>query len=250
LGVASRAIGTVEADVAIAFATMVDGLGLSELRAIGKPLEQSSPRLGPLEPDLIGEFCAMEALRGDPDNSFAEPPHGWMPETAWQVRGDAMADLVMRATQNFPGHTSVERIAILVEGVQESWLRWAFDALPMQGVAAVREKLLSAAVSDPDGAAKAFAKLTLLATSWLRSGVIEPLLVATLLCDLAALHAAQPAESVLRKEWAESVIMFAGCRRAEDPDSCGALLNDLAALHAAHPAEPALREAYAMLTRP
>jgi hypothetical protein len=75
LGVANTAVGTKEADIVIAFATMVDGLGLPELEAIGvtggkpidlailpacgvaigKPLE-SIPLLGRLEPDLIGEF--------------------------------------------------------------------------------------------------------------------------------------------------------------------------------------------------
>jgi hypothetical protein len=118
LDVAGRRIGETEADVAIAFATMIDGLGLADVaaikekrgqalpskilpacaRAIGKPIKDQ-PLLGRLEPDLIGEFFALETLSDDPDNPFIDSPHGWMPEAAWRVRGHAMlpvAGMVLR----------------------------------------------------------------------------------------------------------------------------------------------------------
>jgi tetratricopeptide (TPR) repeat protein len=141
LGVANTAIGKTEADIAIAFATMVDGLGPPELEAIrmarGKPIDPgilpacgsaigkplgSVPLLGRLEPDLIGEFFALETLSGDPNNSFAVSPHSWMPKAAWRMRGSAMADFVRRAKQTFPEHAAIEQVNITVEGVEESWL--------------------------------------------------------------------------------------------------------------------------------
>ena len=48
-------------------------------------------RLERLEPDMIGEFFALETLCGDPNNAFVEPPHSWMSETAWRTNGSAMA---------------------------------------------------------------------------------------------------------------------------------------------------------------
>lgn len=122
LKVADTRIGKAEADVAIAFATMIDGLGKPELSAIeaarglpidpeilpacslaiGKPLRPMVARLERLEPDMIGEFFALETLCGDPNNAFVEPPHSWMSETAWRTNGSAMADFVLRSKQNFP----------------------------------------------------------------------------------------------------------------------------------------------------
>jgi hypothetical protein len=139
LGAAHTAIGNTEADIAIAFATMVDGMGRRELEAItvargqpidtailpacgiaiGKPLG-SIPRLGRLEPDLIGEFFALETLRGDPNNPFAKPPLSWMPTAAWRANGNRMLDFVTRAKHTFPDHPAIQQVDITVEGVTES----------------------------------------------------------------------------------------------------------------------------------
>jgi len=119
--VTGRPIGAVEADVVIAFSTLIGGLGLPELtameaargepvertilrpcaRAVGKPITGAPPELARLEPDLIGEFFVLETLGGDLDNPFVDPPHGWMPELAWRIRSGATRDFVFRAMQNF-----------------------------------------------------------------------------------------------------------------------------------------------------
>lgn len=96
--------------------------------AIGKPLG-SVPHLGRLEPDLIGEFFALETLRGDPNNPFAEPPHTWMPKAAWRASGSGMFDFVARAKQTFPDYPAIQQVDITVEGVSESWLLAAFAIL-------------------------------------------------------------------------------------------------------------------------
>ncbi len=263
LGVSGREIGDTEADVAIAFATMVGGLGLPELNAIdnacGRPLSRSilpacakavgkpipdPPRLGSLEPDLIGEFFCLETLRGS--NPVVDPPHSWMPETAWRVRGGGMADFVTRARQNFPIHPSVERVAITVRGVEESWLLAALS-MTADGtnelLSKAREMLLAPARSDI-GATNAFARLTLLA-SLLETGVLEREIAATYLDALATLPALHPDEPALRARWAESVTNFIAHRAAENPAGCQALLETLAKLHAAHPDEPTLRAQWA-----
>jgi hypothetical protein len=90
LGVAGTEIGETEADVAIAFATMVDGLGPPELEAVtaarGKPIDPAilpacgvaigkplgaTPRLERLEPDLIGVLCSRDIARRSRESVFA-----------------------------------------------------------------------------------------------------------------------------------------------------------------------------------
>ena len=146
LGVAKSAAWNTEADVAIAFATMVDGLdkaglkAISEARgqsinreilpacavAIGKPLGKTA-KLERLEPDLIGEFFTLEALRGTPDNPFAKPTMSWMPEVAWRTNGRAMWDFVSRANQSFPNHSALAQVNIDVSGVAASYLSAAVN---------------------------------------------------------------------------------------------------------------------------
>lgn len=210
LNVAGRQIGEPEADVAITFATMIDGLGLPELKAIkekcgqalcqeiwnklplcataiGKPTKEDQPllrRLGRLEPDLVGEFFALETLCND--NPFADPPQGWMPEAAWQVRGTMMANFVAQATENFPNHTSITRIAIIVKGVKESWVLAALTVVRQandltQRFTNVREMLLAPAQSDV-GAAKALADFTVVVTS-LEADAIKLSVVAAFLAQ-------------------------------------------------------------------
>ena len=193
LGAVNAMVGKVEADIAIAFATMVDGLGPEELGAIeaarrkpidpdilpacgiaiGKPLS-SVPRLGRLEPDLIGEFFVLETLRRDPNNPFAKPAHNWMPKAAWRARAREMLDFVTRSMRTFPLHDAIQQIETTVEGCRESWLAASFRVLaeasdPMEGFDDVQRWLLPHAKSDP-AAALTFADLTTVA-SYLEFGL-------------------------------------------------------------------------------
>jgi DNA polymerase III epsilon subunit-like protein len=289
LGVAGRQIGDTDADVAIAFATMIDGLGLQELQAIkekggqalnpkilsfcgqaiGKPIKDT-PILGRLEPDLIGEFFALEALSADRYNPFAVPPHGWMPETAWQARGGAMADFVRRARQNFPRHPAIRKVAITVKGVSDSWELAARDALyrnyvyydPRPGLRAASKILLGPAQSDV-AAAGTFASLTHW-VAWLDPQVIDASTVAELLGELRKLNKKHRGEPALRREWAQAVAAFvdrqanpyAFLEHGQSPNItypdimrverfCLRQLNELAELHEKLGQEPALREAWA-----
>ena len=219
LSVANTPVGKAEADVAIAFATLVDGLGRPELdaieaargrpvnpailpacsRAIGKPVGEAVRCLGPLEPDLIGEFFVLETLCGDLDNPFEEAPHAWLPETAWRTRGDAMFDFVARAKQTFPQHVSIPKLSITVRGVKESWLLAAFSILSQSnnltdGFTKLQEWMPPHAQSDVS-AALALADLTLAATAIegdrVDSGVVFALIET--LCELLTSHVEEPA---------------------------------------------------------
>jgi hypothetical protein len=228
LGVAGHSIGDVEADVAIAFATMVDGLHVQELKqingkrgrplspkwlplcsqAVGKPINDQQLRR--LEPDLIGEFFTLETL----SYAYADPPHDWMPETAWRLRGSAMADFVTRARQNFPLHPAIEKVAITVEGVQDSWSLAARDAVterfvhnnPMPGLSKAIRTLWAPAHSDI-AAARAFAEMAFWAAS------LDPQLIgASTICDLLGalleLCKRHATDSSLRSDWAQAVESF------------------------------------------
>ena len=227
LGVADTPVGKTEADIAIAFATMVDGLGPPELEAIkvarGKPIDPailpacgiaigkplgSVPRLGRLEPDLIGEFFALETLRGDPNNPFAEAAHSWMPETAWRARGSGMFDFVARSKQTFPKHVAIQQVDITVKGVRESWLLSAFAVLsrandPTEGFDAMQAWLRPRAQTDA-GAALAFADLTMAATS-LEAGIVGPRVLIALFEALGELHQVHPNEPALREQVAKAL---------------------------------------------
>jgi hypothetical protein len=228
LGVANTAIGDTEADIAIAFATMVDGLGPPELEAIkvarGKPIDPailpacgvaigkplgSLPLLGRLEPDLIGEFFALQTLRGDPNNPFAKPPHGWMPETAWRTRGSGMFDFVARAKQTFPEHGAIPQVDITVEGVTESWLLAAFALLSRAndlttGFDGVWKWLRPHAQSDA-GAAQAFAYLSMSATSF-EAGIVDPRVLIALYEAFGELEQAHPSDTALREQVAMALV--------------------------------------------
>ena len=265
LGAAHCSIGAAEADDVIAFATMIDGLRLPELKAmeaargqpvdrrilrscgvaVGKPITESSSELGRLEPDLMGEFFVLEALGGAPGDPFVDQPHSWMPATAWRTRAGAMWNFVNRAKQNFPNHRAIARIGITVEGVMESWFLAALDTISKagrinEGVAAARQLLLAPGRSDL-GAAIALAEVTTVATAF----AVDLSLLNALLSDLSALQTLYPGVSRLRGMWAQNVHNFVHRRATEDPGGCRALLNELAALHATHSGEPWLREHWA-----
>jgi hypothetical protein len=228
LGAAKTPIGETEADVAIAFATMVDGLSQSELEtikvargkpidpkilpdcavAIGKPLG-SVARLGRLEPDLIGEFFVMETLRGDPNNPFAKPLHRWMPEAAWRANGSAMFDFVARTKQTFPSHQAIPQVDITVEGVSESWLLGAFTVLSQandlaEGFANLIAWVRPHAEADAS-AALALAHLTVLATS-LETGTVSLGVLIALLDTLTAALDAHPDQPALREQVARALV--------------------------------------------
>ena len=274
-GSANRPIGSIEADVAITFATMVDGLGENELkaiarargaefarsilsdcaRAIGKPLSRTAPCLGGLEPDLIGEFFVLEALAEDHENPFLPPQHAWMVEAAWRTRGRAMLDFVTRASQNFPHHTTIPKLATIVEGVTETWVllaRATFENSdePMARFSALWPILRDAAAADVGAATVLFELTTVFIhlpsfPDLVRSEAMEPTLLRTFLYELEGVLAAHPDEPALREEWNSSVIGFIANHAAEDAVGCRALLDDLKELQAAYPGEPTLREGWA-----
>jgi hypothetical protein len=181
--------------------------------AIGKPLG-SVPHLGRLEPDLIGEFFALETLRGDPNNPFAEPPHTWMPKAAWRASGSGMFDFVARAKQTFPDYPAIQQVDITVEGVSESWLLAAFAILARAdnltvGFGDVQKWLRPHAQSDAS-AARAFANFALTFANrayfgTLLDSVVSPVRVA-LLDDLRVLVRTHRNDVTVRQALALSLI--------------------------------------------
>ena len=263
LGCAGKPVGSTEADVVIAFATMVDGAGETELaalakargkpvegdiledcaRAMGQKLNDAVQRLGRIEPDLIGEFFALETLRQRP---FAAPPHAWLPETAWRTNEAAMAAFVVRARQNFPSHPALRRVEVIVPGQTESW--WLAASRSAAGAASLddfltkaRDALAGAAPVDP-GAAGALGRLTEFATGQ-ETGVGVPELrdgLVTLLLQIGPLH---PDNAGLRRSLAIGLVNTLNHAKAENAlDRRDALLDELRALAARHPDDAAVRE--------
>ena len=265
-------VGTTDADVAIAFATMADGLGLPELAsiqdargtpidkaklkfcgvAIGKPLPPGVPVLDRLEPDLIGEFFALETLIADPTDSFAEPPNPWMPQTAWRARGSAMFDFVARAKQTFPQHPAIPKVDITVSGVKESWYLAALAIVTRaidltEGLDKARVWLLPHAETD-HGAALAFADLTVEATL-LETGIVSADALLALLDGLKTLQHTHTSALPLKVPLAQSMIntglTLGALGRGEEEI---AIYDDLLARFATAP-ELALRELVAKALR-
>jgi hypothetical protein len=265
LHVADRPIGAVEADVVIAFATMIGGLGLSELtamedarsefidrtilpacgRAVGKPI--TGAELARLEPDLIGEFFVLETLGGDPDNPFLDPPHGWMPELAWNIRGGATRDFVFRAIQNFPQHRALGRIAVTVKNVAESWVAAAVRASTVPGTAlqisAVGIQFLRENARSDPAAAMALGAFWMLPDT--TASGRDFTLSAALIGDLDAVLLAHPNEPPVRDMWAKAVRIVISRHLPTDPVGSRRLLDYLATLHGAYPDEAQLREQWA-----
>ena len=157
--------------------------------AIGRPANPDIA-LGRLEPDLIGEFFALETLQY-PKSRPAKRAHPWMPQTAWRARGSAMFDFVTRAKQTFPQHPAISQIDITVPGIKESWWLAALAIVrrPNNLTAGLNDAqawLLPHAQSDT-GAALAFADLVLTVTL-LKPGSVDPPELLALLDGLAALH--------------------------------------------------------------
>jgi hypothetical protein len=105
--------------VETALGTRIEGDVLDRCaHAIGSPQFEGLRRLEGIEPDLIGEFFALEALVGDARDA---PPAPWLPVLAWRADEEKMAGFVTRARQNFAEHRALAQINITVPGVLESW---------------------------------------------------------------------------------------------------------------------------------
>ncbi len=265
LGCAETPIGVPDADAAIAFATMLDGMEREEFEALeaacdrslqfdvdacaaalGTIFDAQAPRLPPLEPDLIGEFFALEVLgRGEGFRGLRHPRLG---EAAWRQRPDRMADFVRRAGQNFPNHRATQPLQVPIPGITESWRLRGYSLLLGAGtldagLVAVADALREAATQDT-AAANAFAEIAIAVTA-LPDEATAPALRRSVLSDVAATADAHPAEPPLREQWATAANNYVVDRAAAEPEACRALLDAMRALADAHPAEPPLREQWA-----
>lgn len=266
LGVKGKNIGTAEADEVIAFASMVDGLSIERLaevdkargrpfdRTLLKPACQAAGRgdtrkavVPRLEPDLFGEFFALEALSASPHDEFADPnPHPWMPDSAWRYDGDKMRDFASRALQNFTEHRALKRVVVGVPGI---WQSWDLVARLMRfGAQYAIDGIIDAAnflgrnVDADVGAARALARLAL------EIGADEKLPHLDLLPPIMkALRTTldKHDENGLREEWARSATNFVGRVAKKDSEACLALLDDLRGFADAHSDQAALREQWA-----
>jgi hypothetical protein len=245
LDAASRPVGESEADVLIAFATIVDGLRPQDLEAIdkargaqpfdrriipacaeaiGKPIDRQRPTLARLEPDLIGEFFVLETLHNRA-NPFAETAHRWMLKAAWRMRKRAMADFAVRAWQNFSAHPAIQDIASPVEGIKESWKVAIRDTIWRagewdEGVALVGKKLVEAANSDPRGAGMALAEWT----ADLMSFDVDTTIKIAYLRALGELSVAYKHTPHLRGWWEGNVQRFFDVHAEADRGDCWTLL--------------------------
>jgi hypothetical protein len=115
----AKSVGTIEADPLIACATMIGELTEPIVAKIDEALGQRVPAkllrdcaraigtvpcgsrrgLTGIEPDLIGEYFALETIAGD---EAEVAPYPWLPTLLWQANATKMSGFVIHATQNFP----------------------------------------------------------------------------------------------------------------------------------------------------
>ena len=182
LGVANTPVGTTDADVAIAFATMMGGLGWSELEAIkearGKPVDPgilkwcaiaigkplgSIPRLGRLEPDLIGEFSLWRRCVGIRTIHSRTQIAGCRRRLGARTGVRCSISLRERSKRS-PAMPRSRKLRSRWKGLEESWLLAALTILAgannlAQGIDAAQKWLYPRAQSDA-AAALAFADLS------------------------------------------------------------------------------------------
>lgn len=217
--------------------------------AIGSPAHPDVRRLDGIQPDLIGEFFALQALVCDP----RDPPRfPWLPELAWRADEVRMAAFVRRARQNFPCHAALGQIEVVVRGVLESWwleaMRiWNDTAIAGSAdkITAVCEQLLPAADSDR-GSANAFARFCWFLSSS-ATGTIPLAQMQTPLTELRGLLVRGREDPQFRQACAATLINTLNHAKEEGAlDRRDALLQELRALHAADPSDAAVRLGLAM----
>jgi hypothetical protein len=261
----AKAIGTLDADAAIAFATMLDGKGQADFaaleaacgralhfdfdacaEALGAQIDPHKPHLPALEPDLIGEFFALEVLHStEPFRGLRYPALG---EAAWRQRPDRMADFVRRSDQNFPRHAAVGPLQVPIPGIAESWRLRAYSLLlgPANldaGIVTVADALREPAAKDAAGAA-ALAEIAIAVTAQ-PDEAASPALRLSLLRDVKMAAESHPAEPPVREQWAKIVTNYVNRRAAAEPETCLDLLDALRRLADDHSDEPPLREEWA-----
>jgi hypothetical protein len=113
--------------------------------------------IGRIEPDLIGEFFALDVIdrrRGASLRRLFE----WLPEAAWRLGNNNMVEFTVRAHQNFPNHPGLSVIETPLPGVEGSFSAIALnifhDALikeqnPVTAIDAVHEYLSVSLDNDP-----------------------------------------------------------------------------------------------------
>jgi hypothetical protein len=248
LGAGDQMIGGVDADVAIALATLLNGLGRRELsavakvrgrelqpsmlrdcaRAIGKPFSKRRQRLGRLEPDLIGEFFVLETLRGEHSNPLSDARHEWLPVVAWRLNGPVVTDFVERARQNFPRHPALRSLLNPVPDVADSWWCHALSIIDTKGLTTAYEKLFAALPIDV-GAAIALGRLLVSLSA--TAGMIEARQLLRVM-DLFPrfVFRMHPRAIKLRRLWAGSILNFINLYGRRYPKTSQRLIETLTAL--------------------
>ena len=246
LRVQDRAIGSVDADIVIAFATMVGGIDVPDLPAldagcghkidrgiipdcslaIGKRLTHGDSKMEPLQPDLIGEFFVLEALSPVQDNPYITAPNQWMPEAAWKLRPSAMRDFALRAIQNFSDHDATGLLAKPIPGSSDSWwvaASWAaLHATDYADYLRVALEFLKGDSYDDRGAAGAFGMYALLKIAAGR--LFDKREGSAILDEMASIYKTYPDEPNFRGLWAAGVVNYVSSWAQGETGECNSFL--------------------------
>jgi hypothetical protein len=215
--------------------------------ALAQEPTEISIDVGCLEPDLIGEFFALDVVKRMKGFTLARE-FPWLPEAAWLLDGERMEEFLSRTFQNFPEDEGTRLCAITIPGVVQSYtccatLRFIAPVTTgaktfLEGVKEAIAYLATIRETEP-AAALAFAQFVQLATvtKGYETGVDQ------LLNAVKRLLTVFPSESALRETWIYSIVNY--ITSVENlSNSVSTLLMDVKRVVDEQPGEPGVREAW------
>lgn len=249
-----------KAEFLLAFATIVGGLSLQDVRA---PLDQwdaaafaplfdalsdydrQSDTIAPLAPDLIGECFVLKTFaalaRQTASDMLALGCNEW-PFTAFQfldrVAQDFPTDGLLQITANLTPQNRVSRLV---------WAQWVVNFIARTGHVDIttvsdafnRLKALAAAYTNEPEIRLAQAKAAFNLIRALDGS--DPRSAKAVFAELRGLAAAHPGEYEIRLAQAEAAFNLICDLGGSDPTAAKAVFSELCALAAAHPHEPEIR---------
>ncbi len=229
-GAAAKPADILKEECALALATMAATssapLTRQELKAAESPLlpawdiarhpamfkamtGHASAGIRPLEPDIVGEFFALETLKRLATHDAADAQS--LVELAWQIRPDDMWWFVSRCVNDFPEHAEFKRTYAIKPPDARVALPWSMAAVNL--------------------------------TNHLGPRVAERDVVMALYGEVRALAARGDATAEIRlhQAMAASALITLYLPRTKEGTTVNDLLRDLKALVEEHPGEPELR---------
>lgn len=100
--------------------------GYQALTHYSPPLMDQHEGVGPLQPDLVGEYFVLSAIIGEPSFNNSRT-NQWLIAAAWQHSSE-MAEFLTRCRADFPNHPCLPILCPLIAGTVESYIQAAVQA--------------------------------------------------------------------------------------------------------------------------